>query len=146
MTARDDILPQLVCVTTVDQIKRSMTNWVAGIQADPQTARSVFRTTRKWVHDPETGIFGPTKFVGFVDMTIAVTVSGRKGSTSGVEFDGREPRYAIEQVLSCKYCVEPSLSAALELWARRQAGPDIFDRIDTSKWKFISLPRSGRSP
>lgn len=139
MTDPDDVLPKLACVQTLDEIRRSMKSWVAGIDADPQTARSLFRMTRKWVHDPTTGIFGPTKFVGFANMKIEVTVAGRRGSTSGVEFDGRAPRHAIEQLLGQKYRRDGALSTALGLWARRAAGTDIFDGIDTAKWKFIAL-------
>jgi hypothetical protein len=91
-----------------------------------------------WVYDPDTKTFGPSKFVGFQNMNFSDYATARKGQWNGNNFNGHETRKAIEKILGA-YTKTPQFSLELISWGQLLLGPDVFDSIDKSKWKFVSL-------
>jgi hypothetical protein len=107
-------------------------------EENPDLGRSLIRTTSFWVYDPASRRFGPSKFVGFKNMTMAKYQSARDGYPGDYIFDGHITRKAIENILGA-YAKDERLSVELTNWAASLLGPDALEGIDESKWKFVSL-------
>ena len=71
-------------------------------------------------------------------MNFADYDAARQGYGIGDEFDGKRTREAIEKFLGV-YTKSSQLSAELIRWGQALLGDGIFNGIDESKWKFVSL-------
>jgi hypothetical protein len=116
-------------VTTVAQLRVSFASWLAGIASDPATARSIARSAKRWVHDPDARAFGPSSFVGIAGMTIATYRAAR--------LDGRSARAAIEGVLEQRFRADAALSEALVRWGGRALAPDAV--VDLPAVTFVTI-------
>jgi len=64
--------------------------------------------------------------------------TARQGFGIGDKFDGKKTREAIEERLGV-FTKNPQLSTELVHWGQSLLGLDVFDDIDKTKWKFVSL-------
>lgn len=123
-------------VTTVDQVRENCRRFAQGTGANPDRARKISTATLYWVYDAEAGTFGPGKFVGFADMTFPkYEAANSKRAVSGA-FHGHIARSAVSGVLE-----EFSQATLLTQRLIEFLTPDVCDSIDTSKWRFVTLPR-----
>lgn len=139
--ARED----LRFVTSPGDIRRNISAFNAHAAGNRDRALKLIRSTSFWVFDPTEGRFGPSKFVGYEDMTFALYERASRGQASGTRFDGHLTRNQISKVLQAAY--EPAgsrLNKRLKRWADILCGKGALDRIKESRWKYISLPP--RSP
>jgi putative restriction endonuclease len=129
----------LVPVSTTNQITDNVTtfNQLAGSNA--VRLRSLLAQTTYWVSLIPTGIFGPSKFVGFRDMDFDKYEVASGGAFTGSGFNGAVTREAIEETLGSAYSPDSELSSRLLSWGRTVAGSDVFDGVDQSKWRFLEL-------
>jgi hypothetical protein len=119
-------------------IQRSLDTFNMSFAENPELGRSLIRTTSFWVYDPISERFGPSKFVGFKNMTMEKYQSARDGYLGGNLFNGHITRKAIESILGA-YTENVHLSVELTNWAVSLLGSDALVGIDESKWKFVSL-------
>ena len=114
--------------------------------------RDIVRRTTYWIYDPETGGFGPGKFVGFRQVSVRTYLRARRFGSSADRADGTVTRTRIEGVLGEPFTESRRHAAELRKWAQAFVGEDVFEGIDASKWKFLALkadaarrpPQSGR--
>ena len=81
--------------------------------SNPERSQSILRQTQYWVYHPDTGRFGPGKFVGYRAMTFDVYEQGNQGRTTGAPFDGHTSRTAIETALADSFEPNPALNDLL---------------------------------
>ena len=119
-------------------IQQSLDTFNMSFEENLDLGRSLIRTTSFWVYDPVSGRFGPSKFVGFKNMTMAKYQMARDGYLGGNIFNGHITRKAIENIRGT-YAQDARLSGKLNDWAESLLGPDALEGIDESKWRFVSL-------
>jgi len=132
----------LVPVSRADQITDNVTTFNQFAASNPVRVRSLLAQTTYWVSLLPTGIFGPSKFVGFRDMDFDQYEAANDGDFTGAGFNGAVTREAIAQTLGSSYAPDSELSSRLLSWGRRLAGSEVFDGVDQSKWRFLDLSAS----
>lgn len=132
----------LATVEDVRGISASHERFIRELPRARTPARDMVRRTRYWVYDPATRTFSPSKFSGYVAMDFQRYRAAYAGHLHGVKFDGGVTQQAITEILG-DYEVDPELARELEAWAQSVLGPDIFDKIDHDKWRFVRLPVAG---
>jgi hypothetical protein len=103
-------------------------------------SQRILAQTSYWVYDPDTRAFGPSKFVGFAGMDFGTYESAVAGKEGGAKFDGHVTKVAIEKALGARFQPDAGLADRLSAWSTTLLGSDVFERVDTSKWQFITLP------
>jgi hypothetical protein len=122
----------------LQDVQQSLDTFNTSFGENLDLGRSLIRTTSFWVNDPTSRRFGPSKFVGFKNMTLAKYQSARDGHLGGCMFNSHITRKAIENILGA-YAEDAHLSVELTDWAVSLLGHDVLEGIDESKWKFVSL-------
>lgn len=102
----------LVFVADAADIQQSLHRFNADAARYAELAVSLLRQTTYWVYEPASQAFGPSKFVGFQNMTFPRYQAARAGDRLGASFNGTATRVAIEKLL-CPYAPEPQRSAQL---------------------------------
>lgn len=109
----------------------------------PDLVRSICVATTYWVHEPASGTFGPSKFVGYAGMTFDTYRRAgehyRMKQSTGAPFDGGYVKPKIEAVTGEEYRPLPELVGRLVEWGTRLIEADVFGNADRTKWKFIVL-------
>jgi hypothetical protein len=105
-------------------------------------AARLLRETTYWVYDPISESFGPSKFVGFTEMSFDRYVQAVAGDWEGAQFDGGVTRAAIATAIRARYKPDGILRARLDAWGVDRFGPDAFGGADRGKWQFVSLPET----
>lgn len=103
-------------------------------------AINLLRSTRYWVYDPTINAFGPSKFVGYVDMTFKEYEAAHLGESDGAAFDGGVTHDAIVKVLGTEYAPNRSMRERLLTWGVKLLGADAFGGAEPNKWHFMTLP------
>lgn len=135
----------LTPVRSVDEIRDAIAKF-NDVAPTWDYARKLLRATTYWVYDPGDELFGPSKFVGFVGLDAANYDAAGSGDSEGAAFNGGLTRQAIEQTLGAGFRDDDDLSERLVMWADQFLGADLFDGIDSSKWRFLALPESLMAP
>src|SRR5690349_11715075 len=105
---------QLSLVQTLDHIRDSISAFNKEARNDAETARKLLRMTTYWVYDQLSNEFGPSKFVGFVGLTLG---DYRSAQTESPDlFNGGLTRKRIERVLGVDYSKDPDRSIELIAW------------------------------
>jgi hypothetical protein len=125
-------------VSTPQDVWRSLLEFNAGIREDKSLAWQLLRQTSYWVYEPSKQLFGPSKFVGFVDMNFRRYRQCRQGGFSGY-FDGHDTRNAIAAALGGSYSPSLELSGELANWGEARLGTGCFNGIKSDKWRFVVL-------
>jgi len=127
----------LEVVRNANEIRKNILRFNSGCTVYRERGAALISQTTYWVWDPETGLFGPSKFCGFREMNFARYEEAVHGESSGTQFSGGLTREAIEGVAGL-YTADAGLTQQLESWIRRT-----IDRapgaIDSSKWRFVKL-------
>jgi len=126
-------------VNSKAEIRQSLLNFNAGPGIDKNRRETLLRQTSYWVFDGKSQTFGPSKFVGFVDMTFPIYEDGIKGRWEIKRFYGGGTKKAIERALNKKFARDPKLSVDLEDWGTRISHEKVFNGVDHGKWQFITL-------
>lgn len=130
----------LAAVSTAEDVRESLVHFAAAAAARPARTLSLVRSTRYWVHDPVSGIFGPSKFLGYVGMDFSRYEWAIHAQPTN--FDGHKSQLAIVKALGGKYRTDALVANALRDYFQNLLGPGVFDRVDEAKWQFIDLPLS----
>lgn len=134
---------ELNFVETQADIRRSLLNFNADLAQYMDFAHDNLRQFTYWVFDPQSGLFGPNKFVGFCDMTIPKYILTRQLNSAGQIgrlFDGGRTRLAIEKAAGKPFAPDRQLRGALQAWAVSVLkAPDVFGGCDPDKWQFLLL-------
>ena len=93
-------------------------------------AERLLRETTYWVYDPVSESFGPSKFVGFTEMSFDRYVGAVAGDSEGARFDGNVSRTAIESAIGVSYRQDQTLRDRLEAWGVDRFGTDAFGGSD----------------
>lgn len=131
---------RLIVATTSEQVRRNIATFNAEANQASARAVSILHQTSYWVFDEESGLFGPSKFVGYSGMNFQLYERALHEETSGARFDGNVARLAAEAALDNSYTPSQDLENRLDAWANRLLGPGVFEGIDRSKWMFLRLP------
>lgn len=125
-------LPDLV--STVDQLRTGIARFNQDLERWPEPALALAKAAIYWVHDSDSGEFGPAKFVGFQDMTLPQYASfyGESG------FLGKRTRAAVEDLLG-PFEDSQLFQVRLREWAEQRFGPEALRNILATKWRFASL-------
>lgn len=129
----------LQVVTDAAQVRENVRRFGRDMSLYHQWAIALIGKTIYWVVDDDQNGFGPSKFVGFRDMTfpkynIALTVGSQ-----GAPFQGGVTRAAVESVLG-EFAPDADAAQRLHSWCVERLGEDSLAGIDTSKWLFARLP------
>jgi len=111
----------------------------AAQKANLATAKDLLRTTTYWLRDANTGLFAPSKYVGFGAESLR-TYPDRRESASGTA-----TREAIEKATGLRYAQLP-LQSQLRTWGEQVAGTDVFAGVDADKWRFLVLNEDNAEP
>ncbi len=134
----------LVLVENPDDVRGSVRAFAREAASNEDLARDLLRQAIYWVFDPDTGAFGPGKFVGFKEMTYQRYARGRMLVLEGAPFHGGVTRKAIERALGATFQDDPMMRNTLVDWGNRLLEGDVFQGIAETKWRFLSLPPKGR--
>jgi hypothetical protein len=126
-------------VTDAHEVGTSLANFNRQASVNPDRARSVLRQTTYWVFHPNTGMFGPGKFVGYADMDFEGYERANAGHSEGARFDGHVSKEAVEYALSAEFGPDPELHEPLRRWGTQLLGPDGFGNANPAKWQFVVL-------
>ena len=135
---------ELNLVKTSDQIRESLAVYVSEARAHSPRALLLLRQTTYFVYDDDEGSFGPSKYVGFVGMSLQKYEQALKKDYTGARFDGFVARTAIESALSVAFATDDALGRRLKKWAESLFGPSAFEGVDETKWAFVRV-RAQRS-
>ena len=80
--------------------------------------------------------FGPSKFVGFAEMSFDRYLR----AVAGIRKARRRDPGGDLSALGTPYREDESLRARLESWRTAGFGPDAFGGADRQQWRFVSLP------
>jgi hypothetical protein len=130
---------ELVFVTTSDEVRRSLIRFNSESKKFPARALSLLRQTTYWVYDDDSDSFGPAKFVGFDDMSLARYEEAVNGRHTGAPFDGFATRRAIESALGTPFSPDEQLRSKLKAWGNSLLGSGAFEEVDQAKWTFVRL-------
>ncbi len=134
---------ELRFVETQADIRRSLLNFNADLAQSMDFAQDSLRQFTYWVFDPQSGLFGPNKFVGFCNMTLPKYVLTRQLDSAGHigrRFDGGRTRLAIEKAAGKRFAPDARLRGGLQAWAGSVLrAPDVFGGCDPDRWQFLSL-------
>jgi len=134
-------------VETIEDIRESLRNFNSEAANNSELTRSLLSHTSYWVWDPNTRNFGPSKFVGLKRMNLLWYGDARNSDHLGAAFNGHATQERIASVIGESYQFSEAFSKALDKWGRSlvpdntTAHSTVFDRVDRSKWKFITLPK-----
>jgi hypothetical protein len=128
----------LKLVETRQDIRMSFNTFSKEAPNDTTTTQSLLRSISYWVYDPDSNAFGPSKFVGFKDMTFVKYLNARDGNCKGARFNGTVTRQAIENILG-QYSADTGLTEKLKEWGENICGFQVFKNIDQRKWKFLTF-------
>lgn len=109
-------------------------------------AKQLAVATTYWVFDAATGLFGPSKFVGFSGLNATTYDDARAGRVEGTPFDGGVSKAAIADAVGDPYREAQTLSEKLIRWAEAIWGSGVFGGVDRSKWRFVVVPDRGAAP
>lgn len=126
-------------VSDISEIRKCLVSFNTSAQSNQGRSRKILRQTTYWVFDEQTKKFGPSKFIGFSNMTIRSYDAATKGNWAGNRFDGHATRVAIENVTGLTFRPDPSLTHRLVKWGERLLMPGALDGIDDSKWRFLRI-------
>ena len=137
---------QLQFVETIEEIRESLHSFNTEAATQPDVSRSLLTQTSYWVWDPTIKSFGPSKFVAFKHMKVAEYGAAQQGDRSGEKFDGNLTQRKLRSLIGEDYTPNEALSKALDKWGRALIPDDsgkggVFDGVDRTKWKFITLPK-----
>jgi hypothetical protein len=130
-----DVANRLERVESVEDIRQNIRRFNSEARFHIERARALAAQTSYWIFDAESGLFGPSKFVGFKGMTFTRYERAVRGEKTGSAFDGGVTSQANEAVLG-EFKSSDELSEQLGVWMNtilRQA-VDIPARRD--RWKF----------
>lgn len=140
------IAHELRLVQTPADIRDSLLSFNRDLQQHTEFAYGNLRSFTYWVYDPQSGLYGPNKFVGFCNMTIPkyALSQGINGFNSARNlrghFNGGKTRDAIERATGKVFAGDSRLRAGLQTWAVSVLGiPDVFGGANHGKWEFLSL-------
>ena len=102
-------------VTEVFEIKVNTSLFNADIQNNYDEAYSLARSTTYWIYDLESNMFGPSKFLGFKEMTFERYLQSKQDELEGDRFSGGVTRRAIIKVLENEYEQNSNLSDAFRI-------------------------------
>ena len=130
-----------------EDIKASVDLFNRDLKENEDLAQHIARSTTYWVYDPATGLFGPSKFVAFVNMNYSDYTKARKSESTGARFNGTVARMAIERILG-SFEHDDDLRYEVVKWGESRFGPHIFTGTKSAKWQFSilrELPRDQTS-
>jgi hypothetical protein len=122
------------------EIRSALRVFNAEARSAADRSQRILAQTSYWIYDPETREFGPSKFVGFAGMDFGTYESAVAGKEGGAKFDGHVTKVAIEKALRARFQPDAGLADRLHAWGTALLGSGVFERVDTSKWQFITLP------
>lgn len=126
-------------VSTTQQLHENIRRFNRDAATNSERTVSLLRQTMYWVYDEDEGWFGPSKFVGFRNMSFGKYDACNAGQSTGAKFDGGVTRSAIEGILG-EFRPDDALATILVDWFSRMASPNALAGIDRSKWRFVRLP------
>jgi hypothetical protein len=143
------VLSKMECVSSAEQVLDCLTTFNRDAEHHLQDVRRILGAPKAvyWVYHPQSGLFGPNKFCGFVGMTFSqdrAFKKGRKQSGGRTKerhrgVTGGAAKDAIEAALQKQYGENSALHNPLRDWALRILGDDPFKKDRAQKWKFITL-------
>lgn len=128
----------LTVVSTADEIRENIRRFARDFSFHRERAESLLRQTKYWVVDSDTLAFGPSKFLGYRNMSLARYERAVAGNAIGDEFNGAVTRKAIESVLG-PYAESDEMAAMLNQWCETLLGPGCLSTIDQTKWRFTRI-------
>lgn len=129
----------LECVSTPQQLHENIRRFNREAAANSERMVSILRQTKYWVFDEDEGWFGPSKFVGFRNMTFGKYDAGNAGQSTGAKFNGGVTRSAIEGILG-EFGPDDGLATMLVDWFSSMTSQNALQGVDQSKWRFVRLP------
>lgn len=131
--------PTLETATMADDIREAIATFNLWAASATDRSSALLRQTTYWVFDPTTNVFGPSKFVGYRNMTFSLYEQALRKRSDGRRFDGTTARLAIEKATGKTFANTTGLATQLLAWGARLHGPRIFDGVDQEKWFFLAV-------
>jgi hypothetical protein len=122
-----------------DEVRENIRAFNDGAEDHLDRVQSLFSYTSYWVYEPDEGVFGPSKFCGFRNMTFPRYDLALDEELEGASFNGTVSRRGVEDALGDEYVVDEDLHDELAQWAERFI-PGVFDTINQDRWRFVRLP------
>lgn len=136
-------MTELQLVSDKEQIRQNISEFNTQARSNHGRALSILRQTTYWIYDEEECVFGPNKFVGYQNMNFETYE--RALADNNPQFDGNFAKRGIEATLLMgEFYGNGGLHEALLNWGEELLGNEVFDSVDQSKWKFLSLFPSRR--
>lgn len=120
-------------VTNLNQVRANITSFNRDAASAPVEARRAVRHGRVWIGDPASGLYGPSRFVGYEDMSF-----GRwKRSREKDQLDGRITNAALARCGVRKH--DLAGNDDFLRWGQELLDHTVFDGVNQSKWTFLTL-------
>jgi len=127
-------------VANTQQILKSLRVFNSQAKAAEDRATKLLRQTTYWVFDPKDKKFGPSKFVGFAEMTFQIYEKAIKQPPRHARFHGQRTKQAIEKATEFEFLSDDDLCGSLVSWGERLVISDVFVHVNQNKWRFLRLP------
>lgn len=127
---------------SISSIRRNLNTYNNQSQRHPLRALKIVRQTTYWVFDPGSGLFGPSKFLGYREMDFDRYEKALTGTGGGARFNGALARTNIESILDTTFSPCSKTRDLLVSWIKDRIGEDQKPKFNTKNWKFAKLPLS----
>ena len=123
-------------VVSAEDIRQNIRRFNSEARFHIERARNLSVQTSYWVYDSESGLFGPSKFVGYKGMTFNRYERAVQGDKSGSAFDGGVTSQANAAVLG-EFKSSDELTERLSTWMTAFFGESVDIPSRRERWRFI---------
>jgi len=131
-------MANLNIIENYQDIQNSFNIFKRDASKNDETTKGLLTSITYWVYDCNTKTFGPSKFIGFKDMTFEKYRSAKADNCKGLRFNANNARDAIARILG-PYTKDSELSERFRQWGESLCGPSVFRSIKKDKWLFTML-------
>jgi len=125
---------------SISSIRRNLNAYNNQFQRHPLRALKIVRQTTYWVFDPDSGLFGPSKFLAYRNMDFERYEKALAGKLTGARFNGSLAKNNIESVLRAPFSPKSKTGALLASRIKDMIGEEKLPKFNTNQWKFARLP------
>ncbi len=127
---------EIPLATSIDEICQTIRNFVNGAPKYPKLTQKLWTGTKNWVYDPSSRFFGPARMCAIPQIDLNRYHEIR--IAAGTKYPQQKH---LEALTGSLFKPSGELSKQLIQWSEKLMSTPILAKVDSSKWKFITLPQ-----
>ncbi len=127
---------EIPLATSIIEIRQTIRNFVNGAPKDPELTLKLWTGTKNWVYDPSSRFFGPARMCAMTQTDLNRYHEIRR--TAGTRYPQEKHLQALTGI---SFTASAELSKQLIQWSTKLMSKPILGKVQSSKWKFITLPQ-----